>query len=144
MARMGATERWARILLEDGQAETARSLFQQVVDGDHGRHLTTTALAQAGLARVELALRHPEDALRDSTAAVERWHEVTGYRDLRAGPVVLRVHARAQLAHGDAAAAKATAEAALAESQRYDVPAAASISEARALIAEADAALAKH
>lgn len=140
LARMGATERWARILLEDGQAAAARTLFQQVLDGDHDRHLTTTALAQAGLARVELALQHADDALRQSTVAVDRWHQVKGYRDVRAGPVILRVQARAQLAHGDAAAAKATAEAALGESLRYDVPAAASIVEARELIAKADAA----
>jgi len=143
MARMGATERWARILLEDGQADAARALFQQAIDGDHGRHLTTTALAQTGLARVDLALHRPDDAVRESTLAVQRWREVTGYRDLRAGPVVMRVHARAQLAHGDFAAAKSTAEAALAESVRYDVPAAASIAEARELIARADAALAR-
>jgi tetratricopeptide (TPR) repeat protein len=141
MARMGATERWARILLEDGQVEAARALFQQVVDGDHDRHLTTTALAQVGLARVELALQHPDEAVRQSTAAVERWRQVKGYRDVRAGPVILRVHARAQLASGNAAAAKATAEAALAESLRYDAPGAASITEARELIEKAGVAL---
>jgi len=141
LARMGATERWARILLEDGEVEPARALFQQVLDGDHDRHLTTTALAQVGLARVELALQHPDEALQQSTAAVERWRQVKGYRDVRAGPVILRVHARAQLAHGDAAAAKLTAAAALAESLRYDAPAAGSIAEARELLVSADAAL---
>lgn len=140
MARMGATERWARVVLEDGDADTARRLFQQVLDGDHDRRLVTTALAQAGLARVDLALGRDGDALRESAAAVEAWHRVKGFHDVRAGPVILRVHARAQLATGDLAGAKATAEAALAESLRYDAPTAASISEARELIAKATSA----
>jgi tetratricopeptide (TPR) repeat protein/predicted Ser/Thr protein kinase len=140
LARMGATERWARVVLEDGQAQTARALFLEVIDGDHDRHLVTTALAKAGLARVELALQHADAAVREGSAAVELWHQVKGYHDVRAGPVILRVLARAQLAHGDAAAAKATAEAALQESLRYDAPGAASITEARDLIAKAQTA----
>jgi serine/threonine protein kinase len=139
-ARMGATERWARILLEDGHADEARRLFEEVVAADKGRNLTATALAQLGLARVELSLSHADAAVPLSAAAVERWHAVKGYRDVRAGPVILRVQARALLAAGQGAAARAVAADALAQSLRYDVPTAASIVEARALIAAADAA----
>jgi hypothetical protein len=65
---------------------------------------------------------------------------VTGYRDVRAGPVILRVQARALLAAGNPAAARAVAADALAQSLRYDAPTAASIAEARALLAEAEVA----
>ena len=68
-ARMGATERWARIVLEDGHPEAARRLFEEVVAADKGRHFTTTALAQAGLARVELRLGHGDAAVPLSAAA---------------------------------------------------------------------------
>ena len=140
-ARMGASERWARILLEDGRSDDARRLFEQVVAADKGRHLTASALAQAGLARVELSLGHASAAVPLSAVAVERWRAVKGYRDVRAGPVILRVQARALLAAGDAAAAKTVAADALAQSLRYDAPAAASIAEARDLLRRADAAL---
>lgn len=75
-----------------------------------------------------------------SAAAAERWHAVKGYRDVRAGPVILRVQARALLAAGDPAAAKAVAADALAQSLRYDAPTAASIVEARTLLQQADSA----
>jgi tetratricopeptide (TPR) repeat protein len=143
-ARMGATERWARIVLEDGRPEEARRLFEDVVAADKGRHFTPTALAQAGLARVELSLGHGDAAVPLSAAAVERWQAVKGYRDVRAGPVILRVQARALLAAGSASAARAVAAVALAQSLRYDAPTAASISEARALVAQADAARPAH
>jgi len=142
-ARMVATERWARIVLEDGRPDEARQMFKEVVSADNGRNLTATALAQVGLARVELSLGHADAAVPLSAAAVERWNAVKGYRDVRAGPVILRVHARALLAAGNAAAARSVAADALAQSLRYDVPTAASIAEARALVAEADAAAAR-
>ena len=143
-ARMVVGERWARILLEDGRSDEARRLFEQVVAADKGRNFTASALAQAGLARVELSLGHGAAAVPLSAAAVERWHAVKGYRDVRAGPVILRVQARALLAAGDAAAAKSVAADALAQSLRYDVPAAASIAEARDLLHRAEASLQAH
>jgi len=143
-ARMGVSERWARILLEDGRSDEARRLFEQVVAADKGRNFTASALAQAGLARVELSLGHAGAAVPLSAAAVERWHAVKGYRDVRAGPVILRVQARALLAAGDAAAAKAVAADALAQSLRYDAPTAASIAEARDLLRRADASPQRH
>ena len=139
-ARMGATERWARIVLEDGRADEARRLFEEVVAADKSRNLTATALAQVGLARVELSLGNGGAAVPLSAAAAERWHAVKGYRDVRAGPVILRVQARALLAAGDPAAAKAVAADALAQSLRYDAPTAASIVEARTLLQQADSA----
>jgi len=139
-ARMIATERWARVVLEDGRPDEARRMFEEVVGADNGRNLTPTALAQLGLARVELSLGHADAAVALSARAVERWNAVKGYRDVRAGPVILRVQARALLAAGNAPAARAAAADALAQSVRYDVPAAASIAEARALVAEADTA----
>ncbi len=140
-ARMGASERWARILLEDGRSDDARRLFEQVVAADKGRHFTTSALAQTGLARVELSLGDAQAAVPLGAAAVERWRAGKGFRDVRAGPVILRVQARALLAAGDAAGAKVVAADALAQSLRYDVPGTASIAEARDLLRRADATL---
>jgi eukaryotic-like serine/threonine-protein kinase len=138
--RMIATERWARIVLEDDRPEEAHRLFEAVVAADKGRNFTATALAQLGLARVELSLGHADAAVALSAAAVERWQAVKGYRDVRAGPVILRVQARALLAAGKATEARTVGADALAQSLRYDAPVAASIAEARALVAEADAA----
>jgi serine/threonine-protein kinase len=135
--RMAATERWARFLVGHGNIDTAQRLFSEVLAQDHDRHLAHAALAQAGLARVALARGQANDALTASAAAMTRCAEVRGFRDVRMGAYIARVHARAQLAAGDRQGARATAEAALAESLRYDAPEAASIAEARALIAQA-------
>lgn len=139
-ARMGASERWARILLEEGQIEEARALFKEVLGADNQRHLVQSTLGQLGLSRVELKLEHPDAAVREARAALERWHEVRGYRDVRVGPVILREQARALLAAGDVAGARAAASQALAESTRYDAPSADSIVQARSLLQQTQTA----
>ncbi len=137
--RMSATERWARFLVAHGDASAARALFDGVLAQDHDRHLAHAALAQAGLARVALAQGRPGEALAASRAAMTRWAEVRGFRDVRMGVYIQRVHARALLATGDREGARAAAGAALADSLRYDAPGAASIAEARTLLTLAKA-----
>jgi serine/threonine-protein kinase len=134
--RMKATERWARFLVDHGGVDTAERLFREVLAQDHDRHLAHAALAQAGLARVALARGQASVALAASAAAMKRWADVRGFRDVRMGAYIARVQARAQLAAGDRQGARTTAETALAESLRYDVPEAASIAEARELLAQ--------
>lgn len=135
--RMAATERWGRLLVSQGDASIAHRLFEEVLAQDHDRHLAHAALAQAGLARVALAEGNASEARTASAAAMKRWSDVRGFRDVRMGAYITRVHASALLAAGDAEGARAAAESALADSARFDAPEAASISEARALIARA-------
>ena len=135
--RMMATERWARFLVAHGERADAKRLFSEVLAQDHDRHLAHAALAQAGLARVALAERDPGAARMASTAAMQRWADVRGFRDVRMGAYIARVHARALLAAGDREGARAAAESALADSLRFDAPAAASIAEARDLLRQA-------
>jgi tetratricopeptide (TPR) repeat protein len=137
--RTAATERWARFLVGQGDLATARRLFDEVLAQDHDRHLAHTAMAQAGLARIALAEGKASEARSASTAAMRRWAEVRGFRDVRMGAYITRVHASALLATGDREGARAAAESALADSVRHDAPGAASITEARALIAQSQA-----
>ena len=143
-ARMAATERWARQLLDDGQADEARRLFQSVVQADAGRHLAYAALARAGWALAELRLNHPAAALPLASEARADWQRVTGLSDVRFEPRIRRAQARALLASGDFAAAKSAAATALAESRQYDAPGAASIAEAAELVRLAQAGLSRH
>ena len=142
---MAARERWGRFLMARGQFDAAQTQFDSVLAQDHGRHLAHTALAQAGLGAVALARGQTAQALELSADAWRQWLAVRGFRDVRMGPYLRRMHARALLAAGDVAAARATAQAALGESLRYDAPEAASISEARALLRQAQSTqFAKH
>ena len=133
-ARLIATERWARFLVDQGDSAQARPLFAAVLAQDHDRHLAHAALAQAGMARVALAEGDVKAADDASAAAVKRWSEVRGFRDVRMGVYITRVRAEALLAAGDPSGAHAAAAAALADSQRYDAPQAASIKQANDLL----------
>jgi serine/threonine-protein kinase len=134
--RMAATERWARFLVSQGDAEAARTLFTEVLAQDHERHLAHSALARGGLARVALAEKDIASALRESQTALADWSAVRGFRDVRMGAYLKRVEARVLLASGDAARARTFAQEALTESLRFDVPGATSVSEARELLAK--------
>ena len=144
LTRMFVDERWARHMLLRGETAEAGRLFEAVIAQDAGRHAASVALAQVGLARVALAAGRPAEAVAASAQAMQRWAEVRGIRDVRTGAYIGRVQAAALLASGDAAGARAAAAKALADSQRYDVPAAVSIAEARALLAQAETALHRH
>jgi eukaryotic-like serine/threonine-protein kinase len=135
--RMAATERWGRFLLDKGDLEEARHLFRAVVLADAGRNLTPAVNARVGLARAAIAAGDTAVALQEGRAAITSWHEVQGMRDVRTGAYVARTQARVLLLCGDKPAARDMAAAALAESLRYDAPEAASIAEARALVAQA-------
>jgi len=138
--RMAATERWARFLVARGRAAEAAPLFAEVLKQDRQRHLAHAALAQAGLARVALAAGDPTGARAAAAAAMQRWADVRGFRDVRMGAYIARVQSRALLAAGSRDAARAAAESALAQSLRYDVANAGSIAEARELMHQAEGA----
>jgi serine/threonine-protein kinase len=134
---MAARERWGRFLLTQGELGAAQSQFESVVAQDHDRHFAHTALAQAGLGAVALAQGQTARARDLITDAWQRWHDVRGFRDVRMGPYLRRLLARALLAAGDTEAARSMAQAALEESLRFDAPEAASIAEARGLLQQA-------
>jgi len=138
--RMAATERWARFLLGRGEEAEAQRLFTEVLAADQGRGLAHAALAQAGLARVALAQGRWADADSASRGALVRWQQVRGFRDVRMGAYLHRTRAALLLAHGEAAAARPEAQAALDISSSADAPEASSLAETRALLARAVAA----
>ena len=137
--RMAATERWARFLVARGENSAARALFAAVLAQDNSRHLAHTALAQAGLARVALAQGDLVVARAAIDDAMHRWATVRGFRDVRMGVYIARVHARVLLANGDRVGARREALAALVASEQYDAPAAPSIADAKELLALAGA-----
>jgi serine/threonine protein kinase len=119
---MAIRESWGRWLLEDGKPERAAEQFAAVVAAAEGRSLAHVALAHAGLARVALAGKQVERALSESSASLAQWKNVTGFRDVRMGPYLLRVRADALAAAGQVTAAQALEDQAAAESARFDAP----------------------
>jgi len=129
-----ATERWARFLAAHGEPARAQALFTTVIDNDRGRSLAPRALARAGLSAILLAQGRTHESLETAQAAIRDWQQVHGPRDVRMGPYIERILARALLAAGDLRAAHATARMALEESSVFDAPDAISISDARTLL----------
>ncbi len=119
---MAIRESWGRWLLERGRLDEARAQFDTVVAHADGRSFAHVALAHGGLARIALAEARTADALRESGAAITGWKDVTGFRDVRMGPYLQRIHADALAANGQFAAAQAEEDAAAAASVRYDAP----------------------
>jgi tetratricopeptide (TPR) repeat protein len=119
---MAIRESWGRWLLERGRLDEARAQFDTIVAHADGRTLAHIALAHGGLARIALAEARTADALRESGAAMAGWRAVTGFRDVRMGPYLQRIHADALAANGQVAAAQKEEDAAVAASVRYDAP----------------------
>lgn len=115
-------ERWARFLLDQGELAAAQAQFQRAVDDAADPAWAHVALARAGLARVALARGDLAAAQRHSAEALAGWDRLVGFRDLRMLPYLQRVRAAVLAADGQAAAARALREAALAASRRYDAP----------------------
>jgi tetratricopeptide (TPR) repeat protein len=119
---MAIRESWGRWLLERGRLDEARVQFDIIVAHADGRSFAHVALAHGGLARIALAEARTADALRESGAAIAGWNSVTGFRDVRMGPYLQRIHADALAADGQLAAAEAEEDAAVAASVRHDAP----------------------
>jgi eukaryotic-like serine/threonine-protein kinase len=132
-------ERWGRLLLTQGDAAGAETEFREVLTQAHGRAFAHAALAQAGMARVDLVRRDQAAAVSDARRAVDLFEHVVGFRDVRMGPYVWCVYARALLAAGDAGQALTWARKALDASVIYDAPESADIQQARDLVQAASA-----
>ncbi len=131
---MQVRERWGRFLLAQGDLAGAEAQFHEVLAQAHGRKFAQIALAQGGVARLDIARHDAPLALRDAQQAVDLFERVEGFRDVRVGPYLWRVYAQALLQAGDAANARRWAQKALDASIQYDAPESASISEARVLV----------
>jgi len=130
-------ERWGRFLLEHDDLAGGEAQFQEVLLQSHGRKLAQIALAQGGMARLDIARNDAPAAVRDARKAVELFDQVEGFRDVRVGPYLWRIYGEALLRAGDPGAARLWAQKALDSSVQYDAPDSASISRARALLSSA-------
>lgn len=119
---MAIRESWGRWLLERGLLDEARAQFDTIVAHADGRNFAHVALAHGGLARIALAEARTADALRESGTAIAGWKGVTGFRDVRMGPYLQRIHADVLAANGRLGAAQVEEDAAVAASVRYDAP----------------------
>lgn len=139
-----ARERWARFLMQAGDARSADEQFRRVIDLDHHRNLAPTALAYSGLAQLAIARHDATSALQLSSEAITTFENVTGLRDVRTGPFLWRIRAEALLLAGDASAARSWAQRALEADRRYDDPASQDIADAEATLRAIDASGLKH
>jgi eukaryotic-like serine/threonine-protein kinase len=119
---MAIRESWGRWLIDDHRPREAAAQFSAILAVAEGRSLAHVALAHAGLARIALAERKLDHARRDSETAMRLWSSVTGFRDVRMGPYIQRVHADVLAANGELAAAQQLEDQAAAASSRYDAP----------------------
>jgi eukaryotic-like serine/threonine-protein kinase len=119
---MAIRESWGRWLLDDGKFDDARKQFEIVVAHAEGQPLSHVALAHGGLARAALARNDHDTGLRESETALAIWGNVSGFRDVRMEPYLLRVRADALAAVGRIEPAQALEDRAAADSRRYDHP----------------------
>ncbi|RZA16091.1 MAG: tetratricopeptide repeat protein, partial [Lysobacteraceae bacterium] len=115
-------ERWGRFLLAQGDVQGAQAQFSAVVERANNPRWTHAALAHAGLARVALASGRVDEAAQHYDKAWATWREKQGFFDIRMEPYLQRVRAAVLAAQGQAAAAQALRDEALAASRRYDAP----------------------
>jgi len=136
-------ERWGRFLLIQGDTQGAEAQFREVLSQARGRPLAHAALAQAGMARLDLARHEVPSAVQEARKAVDMFDHVIGFRDVRMGPYVWCVYAQALLAAADSGAALTWAQKALDASLIYDAPESADIKKARELVQAASAGAAR-
>jgi serine/threonine protein kinase len=129
---LSTRERWGRFLLGQGDLAGAETQFSEVVAEAHGRKLSPIVLAHGGLARLALTRGDAAAALDESTAAIDMFEHVDGFRNVRTGPYLWLIRAEALQRSGDSQRARDLAQRALDASRRYDDPAAASIRDAEA------------
>ena len=117
-----ARERWGRFLFAHGDVAGAEEQFRLVLAAEHGRKFATFALAHGDLAKVYLERGDTANALSESRSAVESFAQVTGRRDVRAGPYLWLIHAEALRRSGNLREGREWAQRALDASRKYDAP----------------------
>jgi tetratricopeptide (TPR) repeat protein len=131
---LSTRERWGRFLLGQNDLADAEQQFNEVIAQAHGRKLTPIVLAHGGLARLALARGDAATAGVESTAAIDMFEHVDGFRNVRTAPYLWLIRADALRRSGDNAGAREWAQRALDASRHYDDPSAPSIREAQAAV----------
>lgn len=124
-------ERWGRFLLDQGEVDAAHAQFEQVLTDAADKRWCHVALAEAGLARVELQRGDAVTAGRLSEQALRTWSRRAGFRDVRMEPYLWRVRAAVLERNGDAAGARELRDRALAASRIYDAPGSPTVTDPR-------------
>jgi tetratricopeptide (TPR) repeat protein len=122
IAVLGARERWARFLLDHGDAPGASSELAEVLRIGADRAIAPMALAHADLARLAIQRGDLPRALEQSRFAIVTLEKVKGLYDVRIGPSIWRVHAHALALSGDATGAATWNLKAIEASRLYDGP----------------------
>jgi eukaryotic-like serine/threonine-protein kinase len=128
-------ERWARFLLDhskpgDVDFTAAEAEFRAVLDKTGERPLLESALARAGLARIDAARGDAHSARKQSDLALAALGRVQGLYDLRVQSQLWLTHSAILLDNGDGPGAYQWAAKALAANRRYDAPTSPAIQEA--------------
>jgi serine/threonine-protein kinase len=140
---LAARERWGRFLLAQGDTAAAEAQFHEVLAQSHGHAWAHVALAQADLATLALLKGDSTIAVQEAADAAKLFDRVEGFRDVRMGPFIWTIYARALLAAGDRAKAQLWARKAVDANLRYDDPASADLAAARSLLSQIEGARAR-
>jgi serine/threonine protein kinase/tetratricopeptide (TPR) repeat protein len=137
LAECSARVHWAEFLAARGDTAAAQAELKAVLDVAGMRSTDAVPRAQLALARLAAA-RGEHDAARASAEQARTSAErLTTGHDVRLHPQIWRTLAQLALQRGDATAAAQWARRALTASEAYDGPAAASVRDARELLAAA-------
>jgi tetratricopeptide (TPR) repeat protein/tRNA A-37 threonylcarbamoyl transferase component Bud32 len=131
---LAARERWARLLLAEGNDGDAEKQLQAVLAYQNQKRWEVVAQAQGDLAQVAIRRHQGSTAVELSTKALAMEAQVHGPKDVRVYSQLLLVHAQALAAAGDTSAAAAAASRALAGFRRYNAPASPDIAQAQTLL----------
>jgi serine/threonine-protein kinase len=127
---VAAQERWARFLLDHGDADAARAEFTAAIAQANGAPTAGAALAEAGLARVALQAADIKTAATHSARALQILDATTLAYDVRQRIDIWLIRAAVLAAMGQKNAAIAWATRALASATAWDAPASAQIARA--------------
>jgi tetratricopeptide (TPR) repeat protein len=119
---LGGRERWARFLMDHGDAEAARAECTEILRVAAGAASAPAALAQADLARMALARGDSAEAEQFSAQAMQTIDAVKLGYDVRARTDVWLTRAESLLANGKKPQAAELAGRALAAAQGSDAP----------------------
>lgn len=123
---LAGRERWGRFLLTQGETAAGERELRAVI-ASAGDSALTSALAYAGLARVELERGVEPEALEASRQAITILGRATVEDEVRVAPYLWFGHARVLAATGDTRAAETWARRAREAYRRYNHPSSAEL-----------------
>jgi tetratricopeptide (TPR) repeat protein len=135
---------WAEFLAAQGSPAAAQAEYRAVIDLAGARLFEAVPRARLGLAALHAAGGRLDEARQAAEQAQAEAERMTAGHDVRLHAAVWRTLAQIALLRGDAAAASAWAERAMAASERHDGPDAPSVRLARELLAAARPPASRH